>query len=155
MIRSMRRSGCTIHGILSTTPTHMCRIPSQRWRRSRFYPAALILTHGHGGAYASSAGERAQKLWVVPSPGSVCPMARTTGTPATGPSSPPRFRCEAVTHDSLSHHCARPWWRLPTISASTRGSEGMAPKLYRRAGGTRSERKVGVAGGLARNEANF
>jgi hypothetical protein len=56
---------------------------------------------------------------------------------------------------SLSHHCARPWWRLPTISASTRGSEGMAPKFYRRAGGTRSERKVRTAGGLARNEVSF
>jgi hypothetical protein len=37
---------------------------------------------------------------------------------------------------SLSHQCARPWWRLPTISASTRGSEGkgMVPKLCRRTG---------------------
>jgi hypothetical protein len=39
--------------------------------------------------------------------------------------------------------------------ASTRGSEGMAPKPYRRAGGIIFERKVRATGGLARNEACF
>jgi hypothetical protein len=62
---------------------------------------------------------------------------------------------------SLSHHCARPWWRLPTISASTRGLEGkgMAPKLCRRAGedagamGVLSQGPSPIVGGVGQGSA--